>query len=144
MVRLCCLLGLFIGSSWLSAAQVTIIDSGSTNAPGMNVKLKKSGPEAMVQKKDGSLQKITVEKTLCSRLMQDLKAAGPLDQLPPAHCMKSVSLGSSLFIEYKGVRSPDLNCPQSDPRMVALKQDATDLMASAKTQTGGAAAHPYR
>lgn len=135
MARLLCLLALCLFSSSLIGAQVTIIDSGSTNRPGMNVKLKKSGPQAMIEKKDGSQQAINLEKTLCSRLMQDLKAAGPLNQLPAAPCMKSVSFGTSLFIEYKGVRSPDLNCPQTDPRSQALKQDAMDLMAAAKTQT---------
>ncbi len=137
------LLALCVSCSWLSAAQVTIIDSGSTNAPGLNVKLQKSGPQALVEKKDGSQQQITLEKTMCSRLMQDLKAAGPLNQLPVPHCMKSVSFGTSLFIEYNGVRSPDLNCPQTDPRNQALKQDAMALMAAAKTQTGATVRH-YR
>ena len=67
--------------------------------------------------------------------MQDLKAAGPLNELPVKHCMKSVSFGKSLFIEYNGVRSPDLSCQQTDTRAAALKKDATDVLNAAKSNS---------
>jgi len=115
------------------SAQITIIDTGSTNVAGMNVKLENAGPEATLEPRGGTAQKMTLPKELCSRLMDDLKTAGPLNELPAVHCMKSVSFGTSLFIEYNGVKSPDLSCRQSDPRAVALKKDAMDIMALAKT-----------
>ena len=113
-------------------AQVTIVDTGSTNRPGMNIKLENSGPEATLALRDGSTQKVKLTKDLCGRLMADLKAAGPLNELPVPHCMKSVSFGISVFIEHNGVRSPDLSCPQHDPRSAALKKDAFAILSAAK------------
>jgi hypothetical protein len=124
----------FLSCAWLGCAQVTVIDTGSTNVPGMNVKLENSSQQAMVEPRGGSAQKITLAKELCNRLMEDLKTAGPLNELPPVHCMKSVSFGTSTFIEYNGARSPDLSCRQTDPRSLALKKDASDILTSAKTQ----------
>lgn len=125
-------LGCLLGCAWLMSAQVTITDTGSTNVPGMNVKLENSGPEATAEPRGGTPQKMTIPKDLCSRLMDDLKNAGPLNELPVAHCMKSVSFGTSLFIEYNGAKSPDLSCRQTDTRTAALKKDAMDIMALAK------------
>ena len=120
--------------AWVSSAQVTIIDTGSTNVPGLNVTIEKAGPEALVERRGGVKQKVTLTQEMCGHLLQDLKAAGPLNELPARHCMKSVSFGKSLFIEYNGVRSPDLSCPQSDPRSVALRTDAAEILnAAAKT-----------
>jgi hypothetical protein len=45
--------------------------------------------------------------------------------------MKSVSFGKSIFVEYKGVRTPDLSCRQSDLRAAALKKDAEEILAAA-------------
>jgi hypothetical protein len=116
----------------LSRAQVTVIDTGSTNVPGMTVTFAKSGDQAMVERRDGSKQHVKLSKEMCDHMIQDLKAAGPLNELPVGHCMKSVSFGKSLFVEYDGVRSPDLSCSQRDERSKALKQDATDILEAAK------------
>jgi hypothetical protein len=115
------------------ATQVKIIHTGSTNMQGMTMTLEKSGPHVTLARTDGSTQHTKVPKDMCQRLLVDLKAAGPLNQLPAAHCMKSVSFGTSLFIESDGLRSPDLNCPQTDPRADALKKDASDILALFKT-----------
>jgi hypothetical protein len=135
MRTLCCVLGLLFTCALFCIAQVTIINSGSTNSPGMNIKLDDSSTQATIERRDGSTQKFALDKDLCSQLMQDLKTAGPLNELPATHCMKSVSFGSSLYIEHNGTRSPDLNCPQSDPRSVALKKDASAILAAAKTNS---------
>lgn len=128
----------------MSVAQVTIIETGSTNTPGMNVKMKKAGPQAMIEPKEGAAQKLMLKKDLCRRLMKDLAAAGALDKLPEAHCMKSASFGTSLFVEYKGVRSPDLSCPQTDGRMAALKKDVNEIMAAAKEKAPEGMRQVYR
>jgi len=132
--RLCSLMFLIISGAGSCTAQVTIIDSGSTNIPGVNVKLQKSGPQALVVQRDGSQQNIMLEREICQRLMADLKAAGPLNKLPAAHCMKSVSFGTSVFIEFNGVRSPDLSCRQNDPRAAALKTDASQILSAARAK----------
>ena len=133
MRTLCCVFGLLVTCAMFCVAQVTIVDSGSTNSPGMNIKLESSGPEATLALRDGSTQKIMLTKDVCDRLMADLKAAGPLQELPVSHCMKSVSFGTSVYIEHDGARSPDLSCPQHDPRSAALKKDAFAILSAAKT-----------
>jgi hypothetical protein len=125
-------LGFLLTWACFCAAQVTIIDSGSTNIPGMNIKLESSGPQAMVEHRDGSTQKITLAKDLCDRLIGDLKVAGPLNQLPVRHCAKSVSFGTSLYVEYNGVRSPDLSCRQADEHVTALKVDADAILSAVR------------
>jgi hypothetical protein len=116
-----------------AGAQLKIIDTGSTNVPGMTITLENSGTHAMVEHRDGSKQSLNLTKEMCDRLLADLKAAGPLNELPVRHCMKSASFGSSLFIEHAGARSPDLSCLQTDPRSEALKKDAAEMLAIAKS-----------
>ena len=132
MLKLCGILALLAACLPSNAAQVTIIDSGSTNVPGMTMKLERSGRAAKVERKDGSKQHVKLVKETCNRLLEDLKQAGPLKDLPASHCMKSASFGKSVFVEYKGVRSPDLSCPQTDPRAAALKKDVEELLGAVK------------
>jgi hypothetical protein len=122
----------FLGGCALStSAQVTVIDSGSTNVPGMRMTVERSGHRAILERKDGSKQRIKLTKEICDRVLQDVEAAGPLNELPVRHCMKSVSFGKSIFLEYKGVRTPDLSCRQDDPRAAALKKDAEEILSAA-------------
>ncbi len=97
----------------------------------MRMTIEQSRHRAIVERKDGSKQQVKLTKELCDRILQDVEAAGPLNELPARHCMKSVSFGKSIFIEYKGVRTPDLSCQQSDPRAAALKKDATEILSAA-------------
>lgn len=109
-------------------AQAVITDSGSTNRPGMSVTINGKG-RALIEPSAGNKTKMTIESELSKRLMADLEAAGPLDQLKARHCMKSASFGSRLFVTYKGVRSPDLSCSgQTDPTAAALQKDLQDVI----------------
>ena len=108
-----------------------MIDSGSTNITGMRMTIEQSSGRAIVERKDGSKQNVKLAKEICDRILQDVEAAGPLNELPVRHCMKSVSFGKSIFIEYKGVRTPDLSCQQADPRAAALKKDAVEILSAA-------------
>jgi hypothetical protein len=129
--KLCGVLALLSGCALFAGAQVTVIDSGSTNIPGMRMTIEPSSHQANVERKDGSKQRVKLSKEICDRVVQDLEAAGPLNELPVAHCMKSVSFGKSIFIEYKGVRTPDLSCQQADARAAALKKDAEEILSAA-------------
>jgi hypothetical protein len=133
VVKLCGVLTLISGCVLTAGAQVTVIDSGSTNFPGMKMTIEQSGPGALVELKDGSKQRVKLTKELCDRILEDLQAAGPLNELPVRRCMKSASFGKSIFIEYKGVRTPDLSCQQPDPRALALKKDATEILSAAQS-----------
>lgn len=125
------------GCTSSACAQVTVIDSGSTNVPGVKVTIDGSGQRAMVERKDGSKQEMKLTKEVCDRILQDVEAAGPLNELPVRHCMKSVSFGKSIFIEYKGVRTPDLSCRQADPHAAALKKDAEEVLSAAPSSNVG-------
>jgi hypothetical protein len=129
--KLCGALALLGAGALSTSAQVTVIDSGSTNVPGMRMTIEESGYHALVERKDGSKQRVALNRELCDRLVEDLKAAGFLNELPVNRCMKSVSFGKSIFIEYQGARTPDLSCRQADPRAAALKKDAEEILSAA-------------
>ncbi|MGA8029733.1 MAG: hypothetical protein WB992_21525 [Bryobacteraceae bacterium] len=121
-------------SMLLSAAgpQATIIDTGSTNRPGSRVTVDVEG-NAIVEPRNADVVRMKLPEDLCKQLMHDIAAAEPLSALPAVHCMKSVSFGSSLFIEHDGNRSPDLNCPsQRDDRAAALQKDAKEILKAAR------------
>lgn len=111
--------------------QATIEDTGSTNMAGVKMIVNPSGT-AEVQPRNAQSRKTTVDVHLSERLFQDLKSVGPLSALPPVHCIKSVSFGSSLYVEFNGERSPDLTCPaQPDSKLAMLQKDVHDLMDAA-------------
>jgi hypothetical protein len=121
--------------------QVTIEDTGSTNRPGLRVIVDRDG-HATVEPRHGESQQVVLPEHLCERFMQHVEAAGPMNELPAVHCIKSVSFGSRTFVEFKGNRSPDLSCPASDdPRSVALRKDADEILRAAREAAG---IHPGR
>ena len=110
----------------------TIIDTGSTNRPGLQITLD-AGGHAQVQSRGTAPHAVQLDDRLCQNFIRALQSAAPLHALPAAHCMKSVSFGSRLFIELDGDRSPDLNCPvQSDAKTDALKKQALQILEAAK------------
>lgn len=111
--------------------QITVQDTGSTNRPGLRVIFDQQG-SATVEPAQGQSQDVKLPEALCSRFLHDLETAGPLNELPAAHCMKSVSFGSRTFVEYNGSRSPDLSCPSSDARSQSLEKDANDILKAAR------------
>jgi hypothetical protein len=114
-----------------SPQQVTIEDTGSTNRPGVKLIVTSTGA-AQVEIRDAEARKTNIDTRLCDRLFQDLKSAGSLGGLPRTHCMKSVSFGSSLYMEFNGERSPDLSCPAAqDSKVAILQKDARDVMEAA-------------
>jgi len=112
-----------------SAGEALILDSGSTNRAGYRLRVYATGWTAL-QQGDVPLRK-RVPPALVERFFADLKAAGPLGKLPPAHCMKSASFGSSLQVGYRGAMSSDLSCPSSSSAARALAIDAGALASAA-------------
>ena len=116
-----------------AAQQATIIDTGSTNTPGMTVSMSGKRRALVEHARGGAKSYINLTGSLKSRLLKDLEAVGPVDQLKVAHCMKSASFGSRIFVEYKGLRSPDISCPgQTDAGVEALRTDVDEIMAEAR------------
>lgn len=122
---LLCLLPFIMGAT---GPEATIIDTGSTNRPGLRVTFDREG-HASVEQRNRETRQVKLDEHLCKRFMEDMEAASPLNALPSHHCMKSVSFGSSMFVEAGGDRSPDLSCPgQPDARAAALQKDANEIL----------------
>lgn len=112
--------------------QATIIDTGSTNRPGLQVTIGANGM-GRVETRGVEPHNVRLDRHLCARFLSSLQAIAPLHTLPAAHCMKSVSFGSRLYVEYQGERSPDLSCPvQQDSQVETLKQHALAILKSAR------------
>jgi hypothetical protein len=127
-----------------SAPQALVIDSGSTNRPGITITVDESGG-ATAQPRNGESKPLNLDPQLCQALMKDIKAAGQLSALPEHHCPKSVSFGSSLYVEVNGHRSPDLSCANPpDARMAALQKDANDILEAVRAQLGPMRVRPVR
>lgn len=105
--------------------EALIVDSGSTNRAGYRLRVTADGWTAL-QQGDVPLRK-RVSADLVARFFADLRAAGPLDRLRTAHCMKSASFGTTTQIGYRGKLSPDVSCPGTSAAARALSVDATAL-----------------
>jgi hypothetical protein len=115
--------------------QATIEDSGSTNRTGVRVTFDREG-HATVERRGAEPRHVKLSERKCKQFMSDLEALGPLSAVPAHHCMKSVSFGSSLFVEFNGTRSPDLNCPGQDSRTEALQKHADEILQEAREAAG--------
>ena len=111
-----------------AADEALIVNSGSTNSAGYRLRVYADGTTAL-QQGDAALRK-HVSLALVKRFFADLRAAGPLDALPRAACMKSASFGTSTQIGYRGKLSPDLSCPSASSTERALAIDADALAAA--------------
>ncbi len=119
-----------------NAPQATIEDTGSTNRPGLRVSFDRDG-HATVEPRGGETQRLNLPGGICKRFMQDLEAAGPVNELPTVHCMKSASFGSRTFVEFQGNHSPDLSCPTNgDVRSLGLQKDANEILQAAREGAG--------
>jgi hypothetical protein len=102
-----------------------IVNSGSTNAAGYVLRVRANGWTTLEQA--GATRHKRVDGALAARFLADLRAAGPLDALPRALCMKSVSFGSVTTVSYRGARSPDVSCPGSSAVETTLGADVDAL-----------------
>jgi hypothetical protein len=113
----------------VTGGEALIVDSGSTNRAGYRLRVYASGWSALQQGDVAIKKHLPVE--LVKRFFADLNAAGPLDRLPTARCMKSISFGSSTRVAYRDKMSPDLACPSSAPAVRALAIDVSAVTAAA-------------
>ena len=104
-----------------------ILNTGSTNTSAYRIVVQDNGNAEYVV--DVNRAKMRVPAAIISKFFSDLHAAAPLESLPHAPCMKSISFGTSLFVWWERSRSPDLSCP-SDARSTALAADAQAVAAA--------------
>ena len=120
----------------------TIVNSGSTNRPGFRIVVNRSGvaeftsaPREFVAQPNQSTPILrTLPRSLVEALFSDLEAAKPLDSLPPVHCAKSVSLGTTLIVVFGEKQTPDLSCGDGgNPVMRNLIRDTDQIVALIRT-----------
>lgn len=89
-----------------------IVNTGSTNTIGYRIYVSPSGAANYVDGK-GYGQAQLPEK-LTETFFDDLKVAQPLSTLPvQLGCVKSVSFGTTTYLELGAFESPDVSCPGS-------------------------------
>lgn len=116
-----------------------IVDSGSTNTAGYRIVVERSanaeyiatprryGPQS--HESGGTVRK-NLPRALVARFYSDLKAAQPLSSLPEPHCMKSVSFGVTMTVEFNGEKTPDLGCGGGgNSSLQALIRDVKEIVA---------------
>ena len=108
----------------LPKGAAVILNTGSTNTSGYRIVVQENGNAEYAA--GTARAKARVPAATVSKFFSDLRAAGPLQNLRSAPCMKSISFGSSLFLWWDHSRSPDLSCP-SDARENALEADAQEV-----------------
>jgi hypothetical protein len=93
----------------LPSGAAVILNTGSTNEPGYRIVVTAAGSATYAQgmaRGSGVLS-----RALAARFFADLAGAMPLSKMnAPNPCMKSASFGYSLFVWWRGERSPDLSC----------------------------------
>jgi hypothetical protein len=100
-----------------------ITNSGSTNAPGYEIRIHSDGSAQFGTHGRGVssvMQRGTVSPTLAATFFADLKKARASNVQGEAGCMKSASFGTTTIVNWHGWVSGDLECPRGSP---ALKAD---------------------
>jgi hypothetical protein len=112
----------------------TIRNSGSTNTVGYTITLWTDGTgSASVQ--GGAARTIAIAHDLVTQFFSDLQAAH-VEHGQLAHCMKSVSFGTTTTVVWHAWQSPDLQCPPFSANVAALAKDVQAIEAAAGVNTG--------
>ena len=117
--------------AWPEAA--VIENSGSTNLAGYRIAVRPDGSAAYTTA--GGVEHGTVSRATTHWLFAKLEAAGPLPDLAVRSCMKSASFGSTLTLEWRGARTPDLSCG-GGPMAAELSRTAAAIVAQLHIRPG--------
>ena len=109
-------------------ADLTIINSGSTNMAGYRIEVLPNGN--MVYGSGVNIRSAVLPAAVAQKLFSDVRAAQPFAQLALKPCMKSASFGSTTILNYKNETSPDISCPGS-PKAAALYADVQTVRQAA-------------
>lgn len=109
-----------------------ILDTGSSNTLGYRIVVQPSGSAEYVM--GDATHGGRLPNALAVRFFRDLSAAMPLSQLRANQCMKSASFGISLFVWWRGQRSPDVSC-SGPPEVAALNADLSGIASALGIRT---------
>jgi hypothetical protein len=102
-----------------------IVNGGSTNTARYRITVRPDG-SARIEVEGQPAQTKTVAKANASALFSDLHSAMPLAEIAIEPCVKSASFGTTLHVEYKGTRTPDLSC-SNDKAAARLSADIAKI-----------------
>jgi len=131
----------FLVASPPDGGSAVLVNSGSTNTAGFKIVIQNDGaaeytpaPRARPQPEGQHAvapMKRKLPPALVHRLFSDLEAARPFSDLPRPTCVKSVSFGTRLTIQFHGDETPDLNCDAGQStKLAALIEDAKQIVAA--------------
>jgi len=132
--------GAWVVASPSETASAVVVNSGSTNMAGFKIEVQTDGaaeytPMPRAHPQPEGRQVVTPMKrkltpALAHRFYSDLEAARPFSELPRPRCMKSVSFGTRLTVQFHGDETPDLNCGAGqNAKLAALIEDAKQIVA---------------
>ncbi len=122
-----------------------IRNSGSTNAPGMTVKLYSDGTASVrtlaksIDSESRAARFAEISPSLAQAFFTEAAASRREGSAAVGGCMKSASFGSTTTVLWHGWASGDLSCPQSGPHAAALASVVAQILNSV-----GNAATPRR
>lgn len=128
---------------------VRIVNSGSTNTAGYVIELQRNGlvhwtvgPRhqpifSTTPSSSTTPNNIQLSSSRTNNIFQAVEQASPFNQYASVFCIKSVSFGTTLHLNYNGQESPDLSCPLKDQRLVILSKYIHDLIADLHINTFG-------
>jgi len=97
-----------------AADSAVLLDSGSTNTAGFRIEVNRSGEAVYTppprrgrqpSEEQPKPRNRRIPSPLIKRFFADLDAQRPFSALPNRGCMKSVSFGTTLTVEYQGERT---------------------------------------
>ncbi|MBD5633370.1 MAG: hypothetical protein IAI49_02725 [Candidatus Eremiobacteraeota bacterium] len=92
----------------LAPGDVEIVNSGSTNTAGFRIDVH---PDATVDVHQfGETVRKSVDRAQVDELMAKVKAGAPFSEPASAHCMRSVSFGTTTKVTYDGRTTGDIGC----------------------------------
>lgn len=120
---------------------IEIVNSGSTNTAGYTITLQRTGTVTWTvssrfrPNSPASSNTTQISSTRMASIFQAVEAASPLSQYQPVFCVKSVSFGTTLHLQYRGQQSPDLSCPVKDTPLLVVKKYVQELIGELRINT---------
>jgi len=126
---------------------VSIVNSGSTNTAGYVIELQRNGiakwtvgrrflPGLSSTSSSSTAQmSMRLSSILTNRVFRALQRSMPLTQFPEIDCIKSASFGPTTHVIFNGQQSPDISCPQTDNRLIALSKAVFDVISALHINT---------
>jgi hypothetical protein len=112
-----------VAQSPLPAGAATIVNSGSTNAPGYRIVVRPDGTAILLD--TTTVRQVPLPPATARAFFHDLSSASPLRTLPASGCMKSASFGTTTRVVWRGQSTPDLSCPSTNPALLRLNHDVS-------------------